>query len=202
MPITALSTLKEYLPELTGTTADTELTNLISRAESALALHLGFPVYDGGTLRALDVQTYTVYIDKAMDSLPDVLQLPFRPVVSITSVHADTEREYGSETEIAAAEYELDKENARLVLKPRVASNGFSSGYRSNKVVLTAGWSAAPKDLEHAVCVYCTALHRAKSSQGKKSLNQRGASTVYDPRTLPEEVKQIIYPYRSSAMII
>jgi hypothetical protein len=202
MSLTTIATLKEYLPELTGTTADTELTNLLNRVEAIVALHLGFPVYDGGTLRSLARKTYTIYLDGPMYSRADVLQLPIRPVVSVTSLHSDIDRVYGSDSLLAGSEYELDGQNGRVILKPLVATNGFDKGFRAIKVVVTAGFDSMPTDLEHAVCVYASALHRSKSSQGKRSISQRDTTTAFDPRTLPIEVKQILYPYRSSTVVL
>ena len=202
MALVSVATLKEYLPELQGSGADTELTNLITRVEGAVALHLGFPAYDSSVQRSLNSQTYTVYLDGPMFSMPDTLQLPFRPLISVTSVHTDVDRVYGSDTEITATQFELDKENARIILKPSVASSGFDSGYRVIKVVFTAGFASAPLDLEHAICVYASMLHRAKQSQGKRSISQRDTTTAFDPRTIPPEVKQILYPYRSSALVM
>jgi hypothetical protein len=202
MPLVSASTLKEYLPELTGDGADTELTNLIVRVEGAIALHLGFPVYDGGVQRSLNSQTYTVYLDGPMATMRDTVQIPFRPIINVTSVFSDVNREYGSDTEITNTQYEKDLQNGRIILKPTVASSGFDSGYRVLKIVLTAGFASAPSDLEHAICVYCSMLHRAKVSQGKASISQRDTTTTFNPRTIPPEVKQIIYRYRSSALVM
>lgn len=202
MALVSSGTLKTYLPEITGSGADTALNDLLARVEAAIALHLGFPVYDGGVSRSLQTQTYTVYLDGPMYSQQDTLQLPFRPMINVTSIHSDIDRVYGSATEITGSEYEKDTQNARIILKPSVASKGFDSGFRVIKVVFTAGFASTPPDLEHAICVYASMLHRAKVSQGKRSISQRDATTTFDPRTIPPEVKQIIYPYRSSAMVI
>ena len=48
MSIVSVSTIKEYLPELAGSTgADTDLTALRDRVETAVARYLGFPAPDG-----------------------------------------------------------------------------------------------------------------------------------------------------------
>jgi len=202
MALVSSGTLKTYLPEVVGSGADTQLSDLIARVESAIALHLGFPVYDDSVSRSLNVQTYTVYLDGPMFSMQDTLQLPFRPLVSVSSIHSDVDRIYGSDTEVTAAEYELDLQNSRVILKPSVSTKGFDSGYRVIKVVLTAGFEGAPPDLEHAICVYASMLHRAKASQGKRSITLRDTTTAFDPRTIPPEVKQILYPYRSSSVVM
>jgi hypothetical protein len=96
MPLVTTDILKEYLPEVTGTGSDTELSDLLDRVEANVARFLGFPAPDSSVTKTLAVATYTMYIDSYwMDNI-SVLQLPIRPVVTITSVHADPDRVYGS----------------------------------------------------------------------------------------------------------
>ena len=47
MPLVTVDILKEYLPEVTGTGSDTELSNLLDRVESTIARWLGFPSPNG-----------------------------------------------------------------------------------------------------------------------------------------------------------
>ena len=202
MALVSVATLKEYLPELTGSGADTELSNLINRVESIIGRFLGFPPPDNALSVTLGSAIYTVYVDSPSYTNKNLLLLPIKPIISITSVFADATRVYGADTEITSAEYDIDKKAGRLILKENVASIGFSRGFQANKVYGTFGFTSADTDLIHAVCVYCAHLHRAKSSQGKKSQGIRDASTTYAENTMPAEVKQVLYPLRSSLMII
>ncbi len=61
---------------------------------------------------------------------------------------------------------------------------------------MVAGFQVAPDDLEHAVCVYGAHLQRAKSTQGKQSTTQRDVTVNLSPRTMPQEVKDLVNPYR------
>jgi uncharacterized phiE125 gp8 family phage protein len=203
MSLVSVATLKNYLPEITGTTADTELGNLLNRVESDVARWLGFPVYDSGSTPVLTQQTYTLYLDGPMYNNETVLQLPFKPLVSVTTIHSDADREYGSDTRIQADEFDLDLQNARVILKTNVATEGFATAFRAIKVVCVSGFGDShPLDLEHAICVFASQLHRNKMAQGKESTGQRGAAVKYSPKSLPFEVKEILYPLRSSAMIL
>ncbi len=202
MPLVTTDILKEYLPEVTGTGSDTELSDLLDRVESTIARWLGFPSPDSSNTPKLDVNTYTLYIDSYWIDNISVLQLPLRPVVTITSVHADIERKYTADTEVNSDEYEIDKQQGLLIIKPDTSTVGFTRGYRANKVVGTFGFTLYHKDIVHAVCVYASQLHRAKTSQGKKSQTVRQATTTYMPNTIPPEVKEILYPYRNSVVII
>ena len=202
MPLVTTDILKEYLPEVTGTGSDTELSDLLDRVESTIARWLGFPSPDSSNTPKLDVNTYTLYIDSYWIDNISVLQLPLKPVVTITSVHADIERKYTADTEVNSDEYEIDKQQGLLIIKPDTSTVGFTRGYRANKVVGTFGFTLYHRDLVHAVCVYASQLHRAKTSQGKKSQTVRQATTSYMPNTIPPEVKEILYPYRNSVVII
>ena len=202
MPLVTTDILKEYLPEITGTGSDTELSNLLDRVEATIARWLGFPSPDTSNTPKLDVNTYTLYIDSYWIDDISVLQLPLRPVVTITSVHADPDRVYGADTEVKADEYEIDKQQGLLIIKTNTSTVGFTKAYRGNKVVGTFGFTLYHKDIVHAICVYASQLHRAKTSQGKQSQTVRAASTTYLPNTMPSEVKEILYPYRNSVVII
>tara|TARA_Y100000992_G_C21252043_1_gene486408 strand:+ start:400 stop:1008 length:609 start_codon:yes stop_codon:yes gene_type:complete len=202
MPLVTTDILKEYLPEVTGTGSDTELSDLLDRVEANVARFLGFPAPDSSNTPKLDVNTYTLYIDSYWIDDISVLQLPLKPVVTITSVHADPDRVYGSDTEVNSDEYEIDKQQGLLIIKPNTSTVGFTKSYRGNKVVGTFGFTLYHKDIVHAICVYASQLHRAKTSQGKQSQTVRAASTTYLPNTMPSEVKEILYPYRNSVVII
>ncbi len=102
---------------------------------------------------------------------------------------------------IDSSEYEIDKANGRLILKS-TSGEAISNGYRANKVVITGGFTESVKDIEHAVCVYASQLQRSKMTQGKESTTQRDVTIKISPRTIPQEVKDILYPYRVYGRIL
>lgn len=197
MSLVSLSTFKEYLPEVAGTDSDTELQNILNRVESAIASYIGFPRFltSDNVEPVLEDKTYRLYVDHTMPDLPFVLPLPIRPIVSVTSWHSDIERLYGSDTLIDGSEYEIDKENGRLIINS-TSGEAIEQGFRANKVIVVAGFQTAPDDLEHAICVFGAHVQRAKSSQGKKSTTQRNVTIALSERTMPQEVKDLINPYR------
>jgi uncharacterized phiE125 gp8 family phage protein len=202
MSLVSVATLKTYLPEISGSTADTELSALLDRTEAVISAYLGFPIYDGGALHVLTTQTYTLYLDGPMYTDNSVLQLPIRPIVSITSVHSDPNLVYGTAHVIDSDEYILDKQLGRLILKPNTATNGFDTAFRAIKVVCSAGYTSANDELEHAICVYASQLHRNKSAQGKDSSSQRGSTIKYSSKDMPFEVRQLLWPLQSSTMML
>lgn len=200
MSIVSLSSFKEYLPEIQGDGSDTELQNILDRVESLIANYLGFPsLYDadsGSTISpTLGSTTYTIYVDNPFYDNPMALYLPIKPVTSITSWHSDVERLYGSDTAISSDQYDLDNSGGKLYLKSTSTST-IESGVRANKIVCTAGFVSVPRDLEHAICVYASTMQRAKSTQGKDSTTQRDVTVKISPKTLPQEVKDILNPFR------
>jgi TATA-box binding protein (TBP) (component of TFIID and TFIIIB) len=126
-----------------------------------------------------------------------MLSLPVRPVTAVSSWHSDSERLYGSDTLIASDQYDLDEANGRLILKS-TSGKAIERGFRANKVVCTAGFGpTSVEDLVHAVCVYASQLQRAKQTQGKESTSQRDVNIKISPKTMPKEVKEILYSYRT-----
>lgn len=202
MALVTADVLRQYLPEIQGTGADTELNNLIERVEAAIARFLGYPSPDNSNTPTLDVSTYTLYIDGPWVDDMSVLPLPLKPVVSITSVHSDPDREYDSDSEITSSEYDIDKNRGLLIIKPNVSTVGFSRAYRATKVIGTFGFTSFHRDLIHAICVYASQLQRAKSSQGKKTQSVRNSTITFTENTIPPEVREILYPYRSTSMIL
>ena len=203
MPLVSASTLREYLPEITGTDADTELNNLILRVESSIARYLGFVPPDSVTNAVLDSSTYTVFLDGPFKNLKDVLQLPMKPAVSVTSIHSDPDLVYGSSTSIDGSQYVLDKENARIVLKS-TSTDLFDTGFRYIKVVYVAGFDNTdpPEDLVHAICLLCSNIQRSKQGQGYSNINARSVTVGFVPRTaFPTEIKQLLAGYRNAGSI-
>ena len=140
MSLVSVSVLKEYLPEIQGSSIDADLTSLITRVEGFIARYLGFPLADSATSYGLDSSTYTLFADKPMYGLEYVLQSPLKPIISITSIHSDVNRVYGSDTLIEGSQYEIDKELGRIILKD-TSPDSFDTGFRAIKIVGSFGFS-------------------------------------------------------------
>jgi uncharacterized phiE125 gp8 family phage protein len=204
MAMVTVTTLKQYLPEITGNNANTDLEALLDRVESATARYMGWRKPDNLASPRMLASTHTFYLDGPTYENPQVLQLPMRPVQSITSIHVDIDRQYGNETLMDAGDYELDKYEGRVILKPIEATDVFERGYRAIKVICEAGFanSYLPADLEHGICVWASQLHRNKATQGKDSITQRAATISISPKNMPPEVKEILAPFRESRQIL
>jgi len=203
MAMVTVSILQQYLPEITGTTANTDLEALLDRVEAATARYMGWGKADNLASPRMLSATYTFYLDTPTLENPDVLQLPMRPVQSITSIHSDIDRQYGSDTLIDASTYSLDQYLGQVILNPVTATDYFDRGYRAIKVVCEAGFAnnKLPSDLEHGICVWASQLHRNKATQGKDSITQRAATISISPKNMPLEVKEILAPFREPRKI-
>lgn len=203
MSLVSVETLKEYLTEIgQNTGSDTELQNLLDRVEAVVAEYLGFPKpASSSSTSTLEDTNYTLYFDGPTSADPTVLQLNVKPINSVTSVHSDLLREYGSDTLLTLSNIDIDTVNGRLIIRPSKPDT-FYKGFRANKVVLNAGYQTAPAALEHAVCVLCSHLHRAKQSQGKETMALAGISVNLSPRVIPEEAKQILWQFRNPRSIL
>ena len=201
MALVTAATVKGYIPELSGSGADAIITSIISRVETQFSQFLGFPRADSNVY-TLDSTTYTLYLDGPMFSDAEVLVLPVKPVTAITSIHSDVERVYGSSSLIAASEYELDVVNGRVILKPNQATQVFDNSFRAIKVVCTAGFTSAPADLEHAICYQSALVFRGRSNIGQTSISQRQASVRLKRMMIEDEVKEILFNYRTSQALL
>ncbi len=204
MPMVTVTTLKQYLPEVTGDAANTDLEALLDRVEAATARYMGWRKPDNLASPRMLASTHTFYLDGPTNENPQVLQLPMRPVQSIASIHSDVDRQYGSDTLIDAATYSLDKYLGQVILNPITATDYFERGFRSIKVVCEAGYanSELPNDLEHGICVWASQLHRNKATQGKDSITQRAATISISPKTMPKEVAEIFAAFREPRQIL
>ena len=203
MAMVTTTTLKTYLPEITGSAANTDLEALITRVECAIARYIGWPPASLSSDPQLDATTYTFYLDGPMYTQPDVLRLPIQPINSVTSIHSDVNRQYNSDSLIDGSTYSLDHLTGRVILDPISATDAFDRGYRAIKIICNAGFAGSnlPSDLEHAICVWASQLHRNKATQGKDSITQRAATVSISPKTMPIEVKQLLTAFKTSQSV-
>ncbi len=76
------------------------------------------------------------------------LSFPHYPLVSVTSLHEDADRLFGTDTLIAAADYFIT--GRQLVLYGDGNTREFDAGERTVKAVVTAGYATIPATLQTA----------------------------------------------------
>lgn len=195
----ALITAAEYVARykvVTGTGEDTLWNSLIAGADGLMAASCGFPLPDSGGHTLEDV-TYTLKYDGPAWDDSRVIDLGVKPVLSITTAHSDPNLDYGAETLIAAGDLDLDIPRGRLWLRPN-ASSSWSTGPRSNKIVMVAGFATVPAALKELCFKAVRHLHDADRAgsvltmtQGGQTMSRGDADSI-----LPRSVVEGLGPYR------
>jgi hypothetical protein len=193
-----------YLPGVAAGNADlgvgaiVEL--LIARADATLAQWCGYePATEGGAgVPTLEDTTYTKFLP---GSGSRTLQLPFYPIVSVTTIEDDTTEAFdGSSYLIAGTEFDIRKDKGLLVLK-QTAAHGIwysptTEGMENIKAVWVAGWAAVPADMKQAVIQLVTYWYNQKGTLGKQTVTGQGFALTPRDETIPLPVRQLMAPYR------
>lgn len=193
-----------FIPGLSSG-ADSELTILIARVEGATATHLGFEEATPGVGAVLDATSYTVYMSGPSDRSTRLLDLPYRPVHLITSVHNDTDWVYDSASLVDPSEYVLDGVKGEMWLKPGASASWYHS-HRAIKVVMTAGWAysgaVAPPALLEAIGRWVGHAWTLRSTQGRTQAQAgRGSSSLPLP-SMPNDVRQTLRAFRQPSALM
>ena len=192
-----------FLRELSGTGEDTNIDQLIVFADAAIANYLGFPPVSAGGQATIESATYTEYLDGPTLERVSVVQLPLRPVTSITTIHDDPDWAYGAGDLVASTDYTLIGRTGKVALVP-TGSHAWSTAYRSIKVVFVAGFTTIPEEIKLATKMLVKHWWGMRHNLTYSSMSSQG-STVTSPTyaaggavgmTLPRPVKQLLNPYR------
>jgi uncharacterized phiE125 gp8 family phage protein len=185
MPLTTLAKVKEQLDIPTEETGDDSLlTRLITVADTFV---------ENYCRRYFEAQDLTEYHrGKGGET---VLKLNEYPVNSVTSIHDDPDRSYGSTALIDASYYVVDTKSGIV----RLDGVKFQAGFDNIKVVYNAGYSTIPFDLEQAVLDLIALKYnsRDKDRLGVKSRSIDGQSSiVFITDELLPEIKVVLDMYR------
>ena len=184
--LVTLAELKEFLK--VSTTTDDVLFNVLINSASRLA--------NSYTGRQLLSKSHTHYYDGSGSSELIVAEYP---IVSVTTLNDDTNRDFGSGDNISSANYMLDKEAGIIRLWNAEAS--FVKGDGTVKLVFSAGYAVAdvPADLKLAVMRLCAIMY-------EKALNRRhdvvsesvgDRTTTFTSADIPGDVRTMLAPYKS-----
>lgn len=192
--LTQLATVKEYLG-ITDTASDTLINNLIDRASEFMETFCG---------RKFGEASYTEYHDG--DGIASKLFLRQWPIISsLTSLHDDTNRTYGSASLVNTDDYVATNETGIIALD----GLRFHVGVANVKAVYSAGYklpggtgsgSPLPLDLEQA-CIELVALRwndRGKERLGKTSQAMGDGGTESYVQDLPWQIRLILERYRKA----
>ena len=165
---------------------DTQLEEYINGASWLLKEETG---------RFLKAQAITEYHDGTGSLL---IMLRHRPVNSVTTLHSDSARSFGSTTLIAATDYQVYT-NGRYII---VTDAGLDVGAQVIKVVYNGGYSTIPHDLKMACIEMATYWYEKFKSHrvGLKSVSNDAGSDTY-VEDMPGAVKKAIARYSEKVAI-
>ncbi len=175
-----LGNIKSYLGIAeTDTEFDTDLDHLID----AVSWY-----FNNETNRKLKARDYAAEYYDGDGS--DTLYVENYPINSITHLYIDTERAYGADDEILAADYMIYKDMGKIIVEDTV----FSKGNQSVKLEYNGGYATIPYDLENAckeMVAFLFKRDKAGNRIGVKSLSVEGGSENY-VTNMPDTVKQVL----------
>lgn len=98
------------------------------------------------------------------------------PIISITSIHDDANRDYGADTLVDADDYTFDTgdDSDGIV---RFDGTTLSRGIRNIKVVYRAGYATIPKPLARAADLIVASLYNRRKAQGTPGGSMGSVST-------------------------
>jgi hypothetical protein len=185
---------KDLVPGLTGTGQDTRLETYISRAGALMAAWCGFPPASAGVDPTLEDTTYTEFYDGEGGL---TLRLDIYPVLSVTSIYDDPDRDYGATTLVSSSDYDIDGRKGLVHLKPDAAHGAWSDGeLRAIKATFVAGFSTIPDSLKHACAQEVKRMMTGRATQGQASASTSGKSVSYRDPGLLSETREILAPLR------
>lgn len=191
MAVITAAEARLLIPSLKGATEDTNLDTFIGRADAILADSVGIPAASAVGSATFDSATYTRYYEGEPDG--KTVELGFIPITSITSVHDDPDRVYGSSTLVSSGDYDLEGDTGIIRLTTTGTHGSFSQQVRSIKVVFVAGYTAttAPEHIKQAVAMMARHLWRLRKEQGSASLGKKGELR---DETIPAAINQMLSP--------
>lgn len=143
------------------------------------------------TGRILAKQTFTEYYD---GDGSDILFLDNYPIVSITTVHQDSDRAFGSDTLIAATDYLTYADNRKLV---GIGTRWFKD-IQTIKVVYVAGYTigSIPEDLVNAITMLVDFWFKEFDAH-RFGVTSTGTDTnrITYEKNIPKEIKEMLNPY-------
>lgn len=156
--LTTRASAKELLGIRTGTTAYDAVIDTLVAAVDGL-------VEDYCDRRFADT-THTEYYDG--ESNMRQLVLKNYPIISVTSVHDDSERVFGANTLIDSDDYTFDTgDDSDGVV--RFFNVSLSRGMRNIKVVYRAGYATIPPPLKTAANLLIASIYNRRKGSGRSS---------------------------------
>ena len=190
----ALSTLneaKEYLGlHVNDTSKDALVRSLINYASAAAQREARRTLMPAST-------SITEFLDG--DGTRD-LKVSQYPIVSVTELYDDINRDFTSSDLLSSDDYEIYKENG--IIRLYNSESMFSIGAKNVKAVYVGGYTSStlPEDLKWAVLEYVTFLYSNRGSSGFSSVRFGSLGKSYVPQAVPPAVLHVFRQYRDQGV--
>lgn len=199
--ITAAEARDYNLLGISGTGEDTAIEEIIDRAGEWIARWLGYPAASQGAAVTLEDTTYTHYSTPGEGGIfvrddGRMLLLPVLPVVSITTIHDDTDWDYGSGDLIASSDYVLDGVNGQVWLRTDASDQFTPYVDRAVKVVYVAGYQTVPDPIKQACGMMVRLMWDTRKQQGRTGISTPATSASLRPLEVPPLVYDLLRPFR------
>lgn len=182
----SLADLKTYLQI---TTTDAARDALLTAIKTAVEKRISNLVRHD-----LLAATYTEYYD---GDGSDTLLLEHYPVITLTSIHDDTDRAFGSSTAKTAYEIADARNYEKGILE--LYDEVFDDGQKNIKVVYKAGYATIPADLAHAVKVICQQEYllydKKLGGQTVRSVGDMSITLSQEDVRIPRNAWEMLKPY-------
>ena len=181
-----------------GTSDDTKIEHVIAATEAWIARYIALPVYDSSTTPSWEDQTYTLYLD---GDGGDVLQLPVRPLVSVTSIYSDAGRQYAASSLVDSGDYTTNLPKGQVILDWDSNLASWPKWQeRAIKATVVAGWATVPEWLKQCVADIVVAMWAGRQgAAGKSSKSGRGGSVTFREDLIPPHVYPLLAEYQPPA---
>lgn len=198
MAVITQAEARVYLPGLNAD--DSTVATLISRADAILAEHCGYEGASEGTDPTFEDVTFTRYLPGPGGRK---LQLPFWPVVSVTSIEDDSEENFdGSTYLVDSGDYSI-RPRGIVLLTPDSKHGAWSKTDNTEpiKAVFVAGYTTPPESLKQIVAEYVGHLWRMRSGPGVSSVLGPNGSENLPDGGIPDSIRQRLRPYMLTAAL-
>lgn len=192
--LTTLTEVKDYLGLSASTDHDTKLEMLINAASRMVASFCG---------REFVSQAYAGEFYDGTGT-PELV-LNQRPVISVTSIYEDSDREFESDDLLVAEDdYVVDlmagvvtRTTTSLLLDEESSDAVWTNGFQTIKVTYVAGYATVPFDVQQA-CVELTAHYfNNRGRLGLNSMSLGGLSISFGQEGIPKYIQTVLEPHRA-----
>lgn len=173
--IVSLSDFKKFL-KITDTNEDVALYMALVRSQAEAEKYCD---------RSFESSSYTEYY--CTENGGTILQVDQFPIISVTSIHDDTDREWTSDDLISSDDYQLDSDAGRIILDGDFFTP--SPHIKNVKIVYLAGYTEAnmPQSIKLAI------MKLAASDYQEAATHMNAVTQTQEGASKPDELRDEAY---------